>query len=165
MANRSHRAVESPVGSKTEPKFELSDEQWHLIKDLFPEPKVGPAGGRPVVKSRPCVEGILWILRSGARWKDMPPCFPSSTTCWRRHRAWTQAGVWQKAWARLVRYLDRQGRVDRNESFADGTFAAAKKGVKRSARRSAAREPRLWSLPTGVVFRSVSIQPAPAHTK
>ena len=165
MAKRSRRAVKTPKGSKTEPIFELTDEQWHLISDLFPEPAVGLKGGRPVVKSRSCVEGILWILRSGARWKDMPTCFPSSTTCWRRHQAWTQAGIWEKAWARLVRRLDRQGQVDREESFADGTFASAKKGVKRSARRSAAREPRLWSLPTVVVFRSASIQPALVRTK
>jgi transposase len=122
MKKRSRPAVESPAGSKMEPEFELTDERWQLIKDLFPETPVGPKGGRPVAASRPCVEGILWILRSGARWKDMPSRFPSSTTCWRRHRDWTRSGAWEKAWARLVRRLDREGRVDREESFADGTF-------------------------------------------
>lgn len=165
MKKRSRPAVKSPAGSKTEPEFELTDERWQLIKDLFLETPVGPKGGRPVVVSRPCVEGILWILRSGARWKDMPSRFPSATTCWRRHRDWTRAGVWEKAWARLVRRLDREGRVDREESFADGTFSSAKKGVKRSARPNAARAPRSWSLPMGTVSRSASTRRARVRTK
>jgi len=128
MPNRSRRTVESSAGSKTEPDLELSDEQWNLISDLFPEQPVGPKGGRPTVASRPCVEGVLWILRSGARWKDLPKHFPSPATCWRRLKAWTEAGIWEKAWGRLLRKLDRLGEINRDESFADGTFSSAKKG-------------------------------------
>jgi len=165
MKKRSRPAVESPAGSTMEPEFELTDERWLLIKDLFPETPVGPKGGRPVAASRPCVEGILWILRSGARWKDMPSRFPSSTTCWRRHREWTRSGAWEKAWARLVRRLDREGRVDCEESFADGTFSSAKKGEKRSARPNAARAPRSCSSPMAMVFRSPSTPRVRAHMK
>ena len=165
MTDRSRRAVETPTGSTMEPEFELTDEQWNLISDLFPEALRRPQGGRPPAPTRPCVEGILWILRSGARWKDLPKHFPSSTTCWRRHRDWTEAGIWEKAWARLVRKLDRQGRVKHEESFADGTFSSAKKGVKRSARPSAAKAPRLWCSPTPKVFRWALTRRAPALTK
>jgi len=165
MANRSRRAVELPTGSTMEPEFELTDEQWNLIADLFPESPVGPKGGRPVVASRPCVEGVLWILRSGARWKDLPKCFPSSTTCWRRHKRWTEEGIWAKAWARLTRLLDRQGRVNHDEAMADGTFSPAKKGVKRSARRSGAREPRSWFSSMLRGSRSALIQPVRVHMK
>ena len=165
MSYRSRCAVEPPAGSTTEPKYELTDEQWNLITDLFPEAAVGPKGGRPVVASRPCVEAILWILRSGARWKDLPPHFPSPTTCWRRHKQWTEAGVWEKAWARLTRRLDRRGRVKHEEAMADGTFSAAKKGVKRSAKPNAAREPRSWFSPTPKVFHWPSTRPAPALMK
>lgn len=165
MATQSHRAVESPVGSTTEPEFELTDEQWHLISDLFPEKPVGPQGGRPAAPARACVEGIPWILRSGARWKDLPKRFPSASTCWRRHCEWSASGVWQQAWARLARLLDRQGRVKHEESFADGTFSPAKKGAKRSGRPNAAKEPKSWSLPTRRVFRWQSKRPAPAPMK
>jgi len=142
MAARSRGAVESPTGSKMEPAFELTNEQWSLIEDLFPEPVVGPQGGRPPVPPRDCVEGIVWMLRSGARWKDVPKCFPSASTCWRRHNEWTKAGIWAQAWERLVQLLDRAGRVNHDEAFADGTFSSAKKGAKRLARPSAARAPR-----------------------
>ena len=57
------------TGSRTAPKPYLSDEQWLLIADLFPHPPVSPQGGRPRVLPRPCLEGILWVLTSGARWQ------------------------------------------------------------------------------------------------
>ena len=165
MTKRSRLAVESPTGSMMEPEFELTDEQWKLIKDLFPDTPVGPKGGRPVVESRRCFEGILWLLRSGARWKDMPSRFPSASTCWRRHRDWTLLGVWEKAWTRLARRLDREGRIDHEESFADGTFSSAKKGVKRSARQNVARAPRSWCSPMARVCRSASTPLVPARMK
>jgi transposase len=165
MTNRSREAVEPLTGSKMEPKYELTDEQWNLISDLFAETPIGPKGGRPVAASRGCVEGILWILRSGARWKDLPKHFPSATTCWRPHRQWTKSGIWQVAWKRWVLLLDRKGEVDHEESFADGTFASAKKGVKRLARPSEAREPRSWFLPTETVSRLASTPPVPVPTK
>ena len=70
--------------SKTDPQPELTEEQWLRIADVFPWRPPSRVGGRPRVEPRPCLEGILWILRTGARWKDLPRSFPSSATCWRR---------------------------------------------------------------------------------
>ncbi len=122
------------VGSRTEPDTndlqpELIDEHWLLIADLFSNPTPNPQGGRPMADPRACFEGILWVLRSGARWKDMPPRFPSYVTCWRRFVAWTESGLLDKAWKRLLRKLDRNGQIDWREGFADGTFSPAKKGA------------------------------------
>lgn len=128
------------VASRTEPGWQLNDEQWFLIADLFPTPRPSPTGGRPRVPPRPCLEGILWVLRTGARWKDLPKTFPSPATCWRRLQEWTQSGAFQKAWARVLRRLDGLGRIDWEEAMADGTFAPAKKGARASARPNAARE-------------------------
>jgi transposase len=121
---RRHRTA-----SKTEPQWQLSDEQWFLIADLFPWEPPSTVGGRPRVPPRPCLEGILWVLRTGARWKDLPKSFPSYPTCWRRLREWSESGVFQRAWARVLRKLDGLGRIDWQEAIADGTFASAKKGV------------------------------------
>jgi transposase len=112
-----------------EPEFELTDDQWNLISDLFADPPPSPVGGRPRASSRACFEAIVWVLRSGARWKDLPKYFPSHPTCWRRLKQWSEAGVFQKAWSRLVNKLDNRGEVNREESFADGTFCSAKKGA------------------------------------
>lgn len=144
------------AGSRTEPTSispcpELTDEQWTLIADLFASPRPGRQGGRPRVDPRRCLEGILWVLRTGARWKDLPKSFPSYVTCWRRLAEWTATGLWEKAWRRLLGKLDQQGRLNCAEGFADGTFASAKKGANTSARPVAARAPRSWSLPTATV--------------
>lgn len=61
----------------------LTDEQWLKIEPLLPKPRKSRKGGRPLLPDRPVFEGILWVLRSGARWKDLPPEYPSPTTCWR----------------------------------------------------------------------------------
>jgi transposase len=107
---------------------QLSDEQWALVSDLFQSPKPSPKGGRPRVDARACLEGVLWVLRSGARWKDLPPWFPSYPTCCRRFVEWTTDGTLDKVHRRLVRLLDKAGKIDWEEGFADGTFAPAKKG-------------------------------------
>lgn len=116
-------------GSTKEPEFELNDEQWKLIADLFPKPRRSPEGGRPPAESRGCFEGICWVLRRGARWKDLPKHFPSPSTCWRRLRDWTQCGAWEQAWSRLLRKLEQAGTIQTEEAIADGTFSSAKKGA------------------------------------
>ena len=57
---------------RTEPRFELTDAQWLVTENLFPRPAMTRRGGRPRVPPRGCLEGILWVLRKGARWKDLP---------------------------------------------------------------------------------------------
>lgn len=141
------------TGSRTEPKPQLSDEQWLLIADLFPEPPMTPIGGRPRVEPRSCLEGILWVLRTGARWKDLPPHLPSPSTCWRRLQEWTAAGIFEQVWCRLLTQFDRRRLVVWDEAFGDGTFCPAKKGAQTLAKRSEAREPNSCSLSTLTVLR------------
>jgi transposase len=133
--------------SRTEPKPQLTDDQWLLIADLFPWNPPEPQGGRPPIPPRPCLEGILWILRTGARWKDLPRSFPGYATCWRRLKVWTESGTIQKAWARLLRKLDGLGHINWEETFADGTFSPAKKGVSMSAGPGGAMGPGSCSSP------------------
>ena len=122
------------TGSRTAPKPFLSDSQWNLIKDLFPNPRRSKSGGRPPVDSRRCLEIILWILKTGARWKELPERYPSPATCWRRHKQWTESGVLFKAWRPLLKKMDRRKLLDWSQAMGDGTFSAAKKGGLRLAR-------------------------------
>jgi transposase len=120
--------------------MELTDRQWKLISRHLSRPVGRTDGkGRPRLNDRIIFEGILWILRSGARWKDLPGLYPSKATCHRRFQEWCRDGSFQKAWEAMIRTLDRKGRIDWEESFIDASFVSAKKGAYSSDRQDAAR--------------------------
>jgi transposase len=107
----------------------LTDEQWERIAPLLPEHRHSPKGGRPWVDDRECLEGILWLLRSGSRWRDMPIDLPSGSTCWRRLQEWAGQGILQEIHTHLIEELDELGEIDFDELFADATFIRTKKGA------------------------------------
>jgi transposase len=74
------------------------------------------------------LEGILWILQTGATWHFLPDEYPSPSTCWRRLKQWEEQGVWLRAWRTLLGALDEAGLLKWDEAFLDGSFASAKKG-------------------------------------
>jgi transposase len=131
---------------------ELTDSQWAQFAPLLPAPQASPRGGPKPISNRPVFEGILWLLRSGARWQDLPERFPSASTCWRHLREWEEQGVWLKAWRTFVAQLDAQGQLEWAETFADGSFAPAKKGAPASGRPHAVRVRRGWWWSTAKVF-------------
>jgi transposase len=118
---------------------ELSDRRWKKLAPLLPEPERSDKGGQEPAPNRACLEGLLCLLRSGARYKDIPPHFSSGSTCWRRLKWWHEQGVLLKAWQSILGLLDAKGRLKLEEFFADGSFASAKKGAQRSAKRNEAR--------------------------
>jgi transposase len=68
------------------------------------------------------------VLRSGARWKDLPPKYGSRSTCHRRLQEWQEQGVWEHIWVTFLGALDQQGKLDWSQAFLDGSFVPAKKG-------------------------------------
>jgi transposase len=118
----------------------LTDEQWAVIEPLLPAPKVRPDGrGRPWRSNRECFEGIVWVLKTGARWRDLPPPYPGGVTCWRRLKEWEEQGVWRSAWEALLGMLDERKRLQWEQAMIDATFRAAKKGATKSASRGTGR--------------------------
>jgi transposase len=106
----------------------LTDAQWEKIRPWLPKRPPRPRGGRPPSDNRQVLEGILWILRSGARWQDLPEEFPSPSTCWRRLRDWEEQGVWLTIGRAFLGELHEQQQLKWSEAFLDGSFAPAKKG-------------------------------------
>ena len=117
----------------------LTNRLWDRVRPLLPPPAPRPKGGRPRADDRACFGAIVHVLRSGGRWRDLPADGPSPATCWRRHRDWTEAGVWDRVWQLVVEDLDRAGRLAADELALDATFVEARKGGRRSAGRNAAR--------------------------
>ena len=130
----------------------LTDAQWEKIRPLLPQRPPRPRGGRPPAPDRKVLEGILWILRSGARWQDLPEEFPSPATCWRRLRDWEEQGVWLAIWRAFLAELNEQQQLKWSESFLDGSFAPAKKGAAEWAKPSGARGQSGWWWSTAAVF-------------
>lgn len=133
--------------------WRLTDEHWNKLKRFLPEPKASPRGGPKPIPNRRVLEGILWVLYTGARWRDLPREFPSPTTCWRRLHDWEEQGAWLKVWRAFLTELDRQGRLDWEETFADATFAPAKKGASKSVKPRKERAQSFWWWQTVRVFR------------
>lgn len=108
----------------------LSDEQWAKIEPLLPILGRRPdKKGRPWVDNRRCLEGILWVLKTGAQWEALPAEYPSDSTCWRRLKLWEEQGVWVRIWRTFLGELDDGSCLEWGEGMIDGSFAPAKKGA------------------------------------
>ena len=135
--------------------MDLTDRQWELIGPLLPEGKSGPGKkGRPRRNSRDILDGILWILRTGAPWKDLPARYPPRNTCHRRFQEWVKDKTLERILEAIARDLEERGGLDLRETFIDGSFTAAKKGGFALGQPNAERAPRSWQLSTAMVFLS-----------
>lgn len=103
----------------------LKEAHWKKIEPLLPK---GRRFGRPRAKLKSVVEGIMWVLTTGARWKDLPERYPSPSTCWRYLKGWEEQGVWLRIMLAFLYELNEQGRLVFGDTFLDGSFASAKKG-------------------------------------
>lgn len=122
------------AASRTEPFTQLTDDQWFLIEDLFDWQPPTRLGGRPPIPPRAVLEALLWMLRNGGPWNNLPKHFPSESTCRRRLKLWAELGMLCEVWSRLVELSDELGLIDWDQLLADGTFCRAKKGANSSAR-------------------------------
>lgn len=144
---------------------ELTDEQWFLIAPLFEKPATVKTRGRPRRSEREILNGVLWILRSGARWQDLPERFPPYQTCHRRFQEWVRDGKLKNILETLAEDLHARGKLDLSECFIDGTFVVAKKGAFLSERPSGARVRSSWQWQTALVFLSPFTQRVLRRTK
>jgi transposase len=135
--------------------MDLTDEQWAVIAPLIPEsPRRADGRGRPWKPSREVLDGVLWILRTGAQWHDLPERYPPYQTCHRRYQAWVREGTLERILEALANDLKERGDLDLSECFIDGTFVAAKKGGTRWERPSGAKVRSSWQWQTALVFLS-----------
>jgi len=109
---------------------DLSDDQWKVLNRLIPKPKRRSDGrGRPWKSRRSVLNGILWVLRTGAPWADLPEAYPSFQTCHRRFQQWVRSRVMKGILEALALDLKLRGAIDVREAFIDASLAPAKKGA------------------------------------
>ena len=104
-------------------RFELTDRQWERLEPLLPPQR--PATGRPNDDHRRILNGILWIHRTGAPWRDLPERYGPVGTVSSRFYRWRQAGVWDRVLAALQALADARGKLDWSLHFVDATIVRA----------------------------------------
>lgn len=117
-------------------RYELSQTQWERIAPLLP----GKAGdpGRTAADNRLFVNGVLWVLRSGAHWCDLPERYGRWKTAHKRFSRWSKAGVWDRVFADLIKDRDNQYLMIDSTLVRAHQQAATGKGGPRT---------RLWGVP------------------
>ena len=122
-------------------RYELKDDQWARIEQMLPGKKSDP--GRSGEDNRRFVNGVLWILRSGAQWDELPERYGKWKTVHKRFTRWAKRGVWERIFAALIE--------DPNNTYVmlDATLVRAHQQAatgKGSAKRGLPRT-RLWGVP------------------
>jgi transposase len=139
---------------------DLTDDQWAVLRPLLPRPRLRTdRRGRPWRDPRDVLNGILWILKTGAPWHDLPDRYPPYQTCHRRYQAWVRAGVLDRLLFALAEDVRTRGGLDLSECFIDGSFVIAKKGAQGWAPPSGAKVRRSWQWQIALVFLSPSTWP------
>lgn len=139
----------------------LPDELWSLLGPLLPPDKPKGSNGRPPVSNRRALTGILFVLRTGIGWEDLPKEMGcgSGMTCWRRLEAWQQDGVWPEIHAALLARLNKADAIDWSRAVVDSSSIRAVFGGKKRALTQRIGAKRGLSImcsatPTAFPFRS-----------
>jgi transposase len=107
----------------------LTDELWQEVEPLLPKHVPSPKGGKPRSADRPCLLGILFVLKTGCSWQDVPSDLGASgSTCWRRFHEWSDHGVFHKAHCHLLAVLGERGLLNLERAVVDSVSCRAQEG-------------------------------------
>ena len=104
-------------------RHELTDEQWKQIEPLLPPQQ--PDTGRPRTDHRQIINGILWILGTGAPWRDLPERYGPWQTVYGRFNQWREDGLWQRIFEQVQVDADQHDNIEWEIHFVDSTMARA----------------------------------------
>ena len=138
---------------------DLTPRQWERLQPLLPPQK--PKPGRPAHDHRTIINGILWMLRTGAPWRDLPERYGPWRTVASRFYRWQRAGIWAQLLSAVQAQADAQGQLNWELPYIDGTTirahqhaAGAKKGTQ-SLKPSAAAG--VGSVPKSISERQEAV--------
>ncbi len=118
-------------------RYALTDAQWRRLKPLLPAER--PRTGRPNHDHRPILNGILWVLRTGAPWRDLPERYGPVGTVSSRFYRWREAGLWDRILSALQAEADVRGEIDWDLHFVDATIVRAHQHAAGACRTGAIR--------------------------
>lgn len=138
----------------TSPTYRLSDDQYQQIQDLLP--KNGQRGGQ-WKDHRLMIDGILWVLSDGGRWRNLPQEFGPWQSAYDRFRSWVRRGLWDRILLRLQARKMRSAGIDWSLFCIDGTVVRAHQsaaGASKKKRRRASRKTTRWAAAKAASGRS-----------
>lgn len=143
-------AVEQPTKPKHPPTiWRVSDELWQQIQPVIPPLPPKKKTGRPRVDDRIVLDGILYVLRTGCQWKQVPTEFSSGSTVHARFSEWVQVGVFAQMWARLLREYDELHGIEWEWQSMDAALGKAP-GVPKKGHKTRRSAPTLQTAPSPV---------------
>lgn len=105
-------------------RHNLTDLEWNTIRPFLPCQRTGKAG-RPWQPHRQVINGILFVLRTGIPWKDLPAEFGKHKTVYNRFRRWARSGLWQRIFESIIDRMLKDGEIDFELWCVDGTIIRA----------------------------------------
>lgn len=121
--------------------WRVDDVLWARLAPLLVVSKPRKKSGRPRTADRPLFNGVIWILRTGAQWKEMPPEFGPKSTVHERFQEWVQTGAFARAWTLVLAEYDECVGLDLHWQSADGCLVKAPLGKKGGLGRPNGRGP------------------------
>jgi transposase len=115
----------------------VSEELWEIVEPLIPKvERRYRYPGRKRIPDRKALTGILYVLKSGIPWEELPQEMDcgSGVTCWRRLKEWQDRGVWQRLHEVLLAKLNAAGEIDWQRAAIDSSHVRAFGGARRPAR-------------------------------
>ena len=104
-------------------RSDLSEAEWRLLKALLPAERGRKS--RPAFDNRHIVNGILWRIRTGAPWRDLPEKYGKWTTVYQRFRRWSEAGIWETVAMTLAQAMAKNSRHSIDSTTVRGHVSAA----------------------------------------
>ena len=114
--------------------WEVSDELWEILCTILDELDPPAATGRPRTGQREALNGIIYRMRSGVQWNQLPTRFGDDSSVHRTMQRWIAKGVFERLWAVLIENCEELGAVDWQWQSADGAMGKARFGGIKSAR-------------------------------
>lgn len=121
-------------------RHEVTDEQWKLLAPLVTT-KPAPTG-RPRRDARVMLNGILWILRTGAPWRDLPERFGPWQSVYEYFTAWRATGTYDRILETLQIRLDSEGKIDWNLFCVDGSIVRASRSAAGASKKVCSSTPK-----------------------
>jgi transposase len=117
-------------------RYELGGRQWERLEPLLPHPTHHGGKGRPWRPHRRLLNAILWVLHTGAPWRDLPERYGPWQTAYDRCKRWRRDGTWARLLTRLPGHLDRHGRLGRQLGLVDASVIRATRAAAGAGKKS-----------------------------